>query len=465
MRRFPPMPGTPGFAAAIVAAQILINIGGFTLPALLPSYIARWDLSKTEAGWLVGIFFAAYVLAVPALVALTDRLPVRRVYLVGAALTALSHLGFALVAEGFWSGLALRAVAGVGWAGCYMPGLKAIADPLTGPAQSRAVTWHAAGVGIAGAACFAVSGLLDALAGPAGAFLFGAVAAGGAFIIALTVMPARLPPRPATQTAAPEPRALLDFRPVLRNRAALGWIIGYTVHTWELAALRAWGVTFLTAAIASRGAPSWLPDPTVLFTVAGIAGIAISVTGNETAQRLGRGPVVVGAIGAAAALSLVAGWSIAVSATLAAVLVVMWNAAIYLDSSALTAGTVQAADPALRDDGAAQHGWLYRRVFGTARGRVDAGPGRRRSGARLGVRVRPPRRNHARRVGCAAFACPINPPQRRRRRYRKWALIASVIVVRPRRIGRTVARRRPIIGRGRIIIPRRRIRALRRARP
>jgi hypothetical protein len=27
----------------------------------------------------------------------------------------------------------------------------------------------------------------------------------------------------------------------LRNRAAVGWIVGYTVHTWELAALRAWG--------------------------------------------------------------------------------------------------------------------------------------------------------------------------------------------------------------------------------
>ena len=39
---------------------------------------------------------------------------------------------------------------------------------------------------------------------------------------------------------APPPGALLDFRPVFRNRAAMAWIVGYTVHTWELAALRAW---------------------------------------------------------------------------------------------------------------------------------------------------------------------------------------------------------------------------------
>ena len=52
---------------------MLAQIGAFALPALLPGYIARWDLSKTEAGWLVGIFFAAYVVMVPVLVSLTDR--------------------------------------------------------------------------------------------------------------------------------------------------------------------------------------------------------------------------------------------------------------------------------------------------------------------------------------------------------------------------------------------------------
>jgi MFS family permease len=63
------------FIAAIVAAQVLTQIGTFILPALLPEYIDRWDLSKTEAGWLIGIFFAGYVVVVPVLVALTDRVP------------------------------------------------------------------------------------------------------------------------------------------------------------------------------------------------------------------------------------------------------------------------------------------------------------------------------------------------------------------------------------------------------
>ena len=107
-------------------------------------------------------------------------------------------------------------------------------------------------------------------------------------------------------------------------------------------------MTFLAAVCASQGAPSWLPDPTVLFTIAGLAGIAVSVTGSETAQRWGRARVVTAAMSTAAVLSLVTGWSATAPAVLAAALVVVWNAAIYFDSSALTAGTVQAADKELR---------------------------------------------------------------------------------------------------------------------
>ncbi len=373
-----PVPGSRGYIRAIVGAQMLAQIGAFALPALLPSYIERWSLSKTEAGWLVGIFFAAYVVMVPLLVALTDRVPVRRVYLFGTGLTAISHLGFALFADGFWIAFLFRVLAGIGWAGTYMPGLKAIADPLDGVAQSRAVSWHAAGVGISGAASFAIAGLVGSGFGPGAAFLLGGATAIAAVLLAAFVMPAALAKPPGTTAA----RNLLDFRPVLRNRAALGWIVGYTVHTWELAALRAWGVTFLAATAASQGAPSWFPDPTILFTLAGLTGIAASITGNETAQRWGRARIVTVAMSTAAILSLIAGWSAGVSALLAAMLVVLWNGAIYFDSSALTAGTVQAADKELRGTTMGLHsmcgyagGFLGPLGVGLALDLVDGVPG------------------------------------------------------------------------------------------
>ncbi len=334
-----PAPGSRGYTAAIVVAQMLAQTGAFALPALLPTYMARWSLSATQAGWLVGVFFAAYVVMVPILLALTDRYPARRVYLFGTALTALSHVGFALIAGGFWSALMFRILAGVGWAATYMPGLKIIADPLEGTAQSRVVSWHALGVGASNAASFAIAGWIAGFAGPEAAFMVGAAAAACAFLIAAVTVPSA-PPKPTTASL----RALLDYRPVFRNRAAMAWIAGYTVHTWEMAVLRAWGVTFFVTAIAWHGAPQWLPTPTMLFTTAGFVGVLVSVSGNETAKRFGRLRVVVLAMSAAAILSVLAGWSAGVSAQLAILVVILWNAAIYLDSAALTAGTVAAAE-------------------------------------------------------------------------------------------------------------------------
>lgn len=43
------IPGMPRFVAAMVGAQVLTQIGAFTLPALLPAYIERWSLSGRAA--------------------------------------------------------------------------------------------------------------------------------------------------------------------------------------------------------------------------------------------------------------------------------------------------------------------------------------------------------------------------------------------------------------------------------
>lgn len=326
--------------AAVVAAQVGTQIGAFALPALLPTYIARWTLGPTDAGWLVGIFYAGYVASVPVLLALTDRVPASRVYLAGAGLTAAAHLSFAVLADGFWSALACRAVAGVGWAGAYMPGLKVLADRFDGDRQARAVSWHAAGVGAASALSFGVAGGVAALAGPSAAFLLAGAAALAALAVAAVAFPTDAPIPPIVR------RRLLDFRPVLRNRRALGWIAGYAVHTWEMAAIRAWGVTFLTITFAAGGATG--PGPALIFTLAGVAGILCSLVGNEAAIRLGRLGLVTVAMSGGAVAAVLVGWLGAERPWIASAFVVVWLGLAYLDSSALTAGTVQAADRELR---------------------------------------------------------------------------------------------------------------------
>ncbi|MBU6379641.1 MAG: MFS transporter, partial [Gammaproteobacteria bacterium] len=112
----------------VCIAQTLVQIGAFFWPALLPQLAPTWALSNSAAGWITAAFYGAYMLAVPLLVTLTDRIDPKRLYLLGVGLTITGHVLFGWLADGFWSALACRALAGVGWAGTYMTGLKLLAD-------------------------------------------------------------------------------------------------------------------------------------------------------------------------------------------------------------------------------------------------------------------------------------------------------------------------------------------------
>ena len=134
--------------AIVCAAQVFVQLGAGYWPVLLPELMGRWSLSNSEAGWITSGFYAAYMISVPVLVTLTDRIDAKRVYLFGVGCTAVAHFAFGILADGFWSAFALRALAGVGWAGTYMTGLKLLADQVDAKMMSRAVTGHAASIGI-----------------------------------------------------------------------------------------------------------------------------------------------------------------------------------------------------------------------------------------------------------------------------------------------------------------------------
>jgi predicted MFS family arabinose efflux permease len=317
----------------------------------LPGFIDRWQLSNREAGWITGVFYAAYALSVPILVTLTDRIDARRVYLSGVALTVVSQLGFAGFADGFWSALAMRALAGVGWAGTYMTGLKLLADRVSPALMSRAVAGHAASIGIAGALSFVFAGALSRGYGWRGAFVGAGLSALIAWLIVFWWAPAQ------SSGKAPEtsPVALFDFRPVLRNRSAMAYALAYCAHTWEMNALRGWAVAFLAYVAAATGerAP-WL-TPTVLATTMGLVGTWASVVGNEASIRLGRQRLVGLAMMSCAVWACGIGFLGSRSYALAGALVLIYGVLIWLDSSSLTAGAAGSADPRRRGATLAVH--------------------------------------------------------------------------------------------------------------
>jgi MFS family permease len=339
---------------AMCVAQGCAQIGAFGVAALIPTLIPLWSLTNTEAGWIGGIYYAAYTLVVPLLSSLTDRVDPKRIYLSCVALTALAFAGFAWVATGFWSALLFRALMGVGWAGSYMPGLKALSDVVEGPQQSRAVAAHAAAVGISGALSFGVAGGVNTWLGWQWALVPGAMGALLAFVIVLIGLPAR-PVR-----AAPVGHGgLLDFRPIFRNRSAMAYSVAYCVHTWEMSALRAWVVAFLTFAAGRSGQGTWtFVAPATVASVMGLLGVWASVWGNELAIRFGRRRFIVGTMLVSATMAAGIGFSAALPYAVVAALVFCYAILIWSDSSSLTAGSAGSAEPGRRGATLAVHSTL-----------------------------------------------------------------------------------------------------------
>src|SRR5436190_6854806 len=336
---------------AVCLAQVLVQIGAFFWPVLMPGLMPLWQLTNSDAGWITAVFYLAYMLSVPVLVTATDRVDAKIVYLFGVACTIAGHLMFGFLAEGFWSGLFTRALTGIGWAGTYMPGVKLLADKVDEKLMSRAVAGHAASIGISGAISFACADLLAASFGWQSAFVLAGTSAALAWLIVALCAPRKKGFAPRARDGG----GLFDFRPVLRNRSAMAYAQAYCIHTLEMNALRGWGVAFLgfVAVSAGDGGP-WL-SPAYVLTALGLIGTAASVMGNEMAIRLGRRRLVslamIGSIAVAASLGYVG----TLSYTLATVLLLLYGFVVWLDSSSLTAGAAGTAEPSRRGATLAVH--------------------------------------------------------------------------------------------------------------
>jgi len=336
--------------AAMCAVEVLAMTGISSFAALLPSLAAEWQLSNTDAGWIGGIYFAGYVIMVPILTSLTDRVDARLIFLTGAAVGGIGAAGFALFADGFWSAAFWRMLTGIGLAGTYMPGLRALNDRLKGAAQSRAVAFYTASFGIGMSLSYLLAGEIVRHFDWRVVFFAAAGCSALAIVLAAAVLgahEAEAPGRPDTH--------LLDFRPVFRNKEAMGFVLGYTAHTWELFGLRAWIVAFLVFSASVQPNPDvWLP-PTVVATIFMLVGTPSSIIGNEFAMPFGRRRVIATVMIACALFGVVLGFSGALNYWLVVAMAFVYAALLMGDSASLTAGMVEAAEPAYRGATMAVH--------------------------------------------------------------------------------------------------------------
>jgi MFS family permease len=322
-------------------AEIFSMTGFAAYTTLLPALQREWGLSNSEAGLISGIYYAGYVMATPVLTALTDRVDSRRVYLVACLVSCLGAAGFMLFAGGLASALFFQFLIGAGLGGSYMPGLKMLADQLEGSGQSRAVAFYTSSFGIGSTVSILVCGWIGAAYGWQAAFAYGAA---GPVIAAVLVN--LFLPRGRTRAAGQPAPALLDFRPVLRNRKTLPYVIGYSAHNYELFGQRSWMVAFLvfTASLQPADAPM-LAGAATLAALINLLGPVMSVSGNELAIRFGRTRVIFTFMTASGLLACVLGYTAALPWMLVFLIMCVHYGLMLGDSAALTSGAVASAHP------------------------------------------------------------------------------------------------------------------------
>jgi len=352
-----PRPTSPVMLILALCVAETLGMATFaTFPALLPTFRDEWGLSNTEAGWIGGVYFAGYLMSVPVLVSLTDRVDPRRIYLIAMGLSCVAALGFAVAANGVGSASLWRFLQGVGLAGTYMPGLKALTDTLPEKYQSRAVAFYTSSFGVGSSLSFVIAGELAAAFDWRWAFILSAIGPALAIAFAFWV----LRPRAPAEDAMPATR-LLDFRPVFANRRALAFTFGYAVHNWELFGYRTWIVAFLVFAQSQQpsGAIGLAWSATTLAALVNLIGLPASVIGNELAHRFGRRQVLVAVMMASAVAGAAFGFSGSALPFVAVVfLAFVYGWTVIGDSATLTAGVVAAADPRYRGATMAMHSMI-----------------------------------------------------------------------------------------------------------
>ncbi|MBL8399355.1 MAG: MFS transporter [Candidatus Accumulibacter sp.] len=338
------MPGKPSSPLALVVifcSAETASMAGFALvPSLLPLLSQQWQLSATEGGWLSGIFFLGYILAVPVLVSLTDRIDARRIYLASASLTALALAGFAIFADGLLSALGWWWLAGLGLAGTYMPGLKALTDRLPLAVQSRGAAFYTATFGVGAGLSYLWSELLREVLPWVGQFAVAAVAAATAVLLVWLGVAPR--PQAAARPTMPKP-----WRHVVGDRRILAFCGAYFGHNWELFGFRSWLVAYLSWSHL-RQPDDWTSMPGLIAAIATFLAVPASILGNEGAHRWGRRRWLKTVMPLSCVLALFVALGGQLPSQWLVLLLLVYAVSMNLDSAALTAGVLTETAPEIR---------------------------------------------------------------------------------------------------------------------
>ena len=339
-------PGGPGGGRGIVWL-VLLSLALFI--ALLPiaSYVAALSSIKSElglsnagAGALFSAYLAGYAASALYLIPLTDRIGPKRIMYVSAALAVGAHLLFPLLTHNVAVGAVLRAIAGVGFLGVYIPGLRLVARRFEQNGRGSAMGLFVTAQYASHSGSLALTGWLMATMEWRDAY---ALVAG---LSALSLPMLFFLVRSVPDTHGPLAQGRLDPT-VLKSGPVQFVILGYTVHALNLYALRVWLPVFLVSILVARG----VSEGNAIVTAAEVGGLALAfgavgpVMGGAISDRLGRTTAASLILGLSALCAIGFAWIGHWPWGLIVAVSVVFGWAASADSAIYQTGITEVADP------------------------------------------------------------------------------------------------------------------------
>jgi len=331
-----PAPHRWRMLAILCIAVVLSFATWFSANAIAPELKRAWSLSESAAAWLTNGVQIGFVIGAlsASFFNLPDLIRMNRLMAGSALLAGLSNAAM-LLEPGPTGAILCRVVTGFALAGVYPPALKLVS------------TWFISGRGLA------LAGVIGAItAGSSLPHLFRGMSSAVDWrnVIALssgaTIVSAVIFLLFTREGPYPFGKALFDPRQigrVLKDRNLILVNGGYLGHMWELYAMWAWLLAYLTAALGDGGT-GMSHDASLLTFIAVASGVAGCFAGGVLSDRFGRTATTAGMMIVSGICALLIGFVFDGPFWLLALVVIVWGISIIGDSAQFSAAVTELAD-------------------------------------------------------------------------------------------------------------------------
>ena len=329
--------------------QLTAGLTWYNYSAILPLLQKEWSLTGAQAGIVLSAFQAGYVVAVLALGFLSDRIGGRKVFILSAIETSLAGIAFAIFAKGFFSAAVIRALAGLGQGGLYVPGMKLLSQYFSPRERGRALgIYTSALIGSYAGALYVAAPIASAYSWQWAIVLTSVWGLLGALLVFFFVK----------ERAKPKVRAESSGAPLYSSRAF--WVkgilagkpvgllnLGYMSHMWELYGFYGWVGPFVVAVTLGHGFSdsSALVYGNTIAASAILMGIVSTALGGFISDRIGRTRTVIVVLLVSAACSFSTGWLMEIPLYRFLGIIFAYGFFVVMESAVFKAGLSELVEP------------------------------------------------------------------------------------------------------------------------